>query len=90
MIISVPDIDTIVKTIRTEDLPKKWRSFEAYSKLQAIGSNWYNSKETLMLKVPSAIIPCEYNYIINTEHPDFMNNVHLVRTEAYFWDERLL
>ncbi len=90
MIVSVPDTDTIIKTIRTDDLPKKWRTLDAYSKLQTIGSEWYNSKETLMLKVPSAIIPYEYNYIINTEHPDFMNNVHLVRTESYFWDERLL
>ncbi|ASS49506.1 MAG: hypothetical protein A3D31_02685 [Candidatus Fluviicola riflensis] len=90
MIISVPDSDHLVKTISTTDLPKNWRQFEAYSRLQEIGSNWCNSKETLILKVPSAVIPQEYNYVINTEHPDFRGNVKLVRTESYFWDERLL
>ncbi len=58
--------------------------------LQKIGSDWINSLETLMLKVPSAVIPYEYNFIINTEHPAFNNKVHLARTEEYFWDSRLL
>lgn len=90
MIISVPDSDIMVKTIKTSDLPKNWRRFEAYTKLQQIGSDWINSRETLLLKVPSAVIPHEYNYIINTEHPDFKDNVVLTRTEEYFWDDRLL
>lgn len=90
MIISVTVSDNMVKTLKTNDLPKNWRLFEAYTKLQKIGSDWFNSKETLLLKVPSAVIPHEYNYIINTDHPDFKKNVKLIRTEGYFWDERLL
>lgn len=90
MIISVPDTESMIKTIGTNALPENWREFEAYSKLQEIGSDWISSKETLILKVPSAVIPQEYNYVINTEHPDFKKNVLLVRTENYFWDERLL
>ncbi|HLP53705.1 MAG TPA: RES family NAD+ phosphorylase [Fluviicola sp.] len=90
MIISVPDSDRLVKTLKTTDLPLNWRQFEAYSKLQEIGSDWITRRETLILKVPSAVIPQEYNYIINTEHPDFKKNVKLVQTEDYFWDERLL
>jgi RES domain-containing protein len=90
MILSVADSDHLIKTISTSDLPKNWRQFEAYSKLQEIGSAWISNKETLILKVPSVVIPQEYNYIINTEHADFKENVLLVRTENYFWDERLL
>ena len=44
---------------------------------------------SMVLKVPSAIVPKEYNFIINTKHPDFIDKVSLVRTEDYFWDERL-
>lgn len=90
MIISVPDSDNIVKKIEPNDLPKNWRLFESYTKLQNIGSDWFNSKYTLLLKVPSAVIPSEYNYLINTEHPDFKENVKIIGTEEYFWDERLL
>lgn len=90
MTLSVPDSENMIKTVKTNDLPENWRKLEAYSKLQEIGSKWIQSKKTLMLRVPSAVIPQEQNYIINTEHSDFKKKVKLVRTEEYFWDERLL
>ncbi len=90
MIISIADDDYLTKQIQLKDLPIDWRSLAAYSVLQNIGSDWYNSRESLVLKVPSAVIPLEYNYMINTEHPDFPSKVSLVRSEDYFWDSRLL
>ena len=90
MIISIADSDTLVKNLTTNELPDNWRKFEAYPALQNIGSEWHTSRETLILKVPSAVIPYEHNYIINTEHEDFNANVQLVSTEDYFWDDRLL
>jgi len=90
MVISIDDDDHLVKQIHIRDLPTNWRLFAAYSNLQNIGSDWYTSQESLILKVPSAIIPLEYNYVINTEHPEFTTKVSLVRTEEYFWDSRLL
>ncbi len=90
MVISIADDDHLIKQIQSKDLPADWRTLAGYYALQKIGSNWYNSQETVVLKVPSAIIIYEYNYIINTEHPDFGPNVQLVRTEDYFWDSRLL
>lgn len=90
MVISIADDDYLIKQIQRSDLPPNWRSLAGYPILQGIGSAWYNSQESLILKVPSAIIVYEYNYVINTEHPDFSRNVQLVRTEDYFWDSRLL
>lgn len=90
MIIYVADQDHLVKTLLIKELPKNWKKFTAYSELQDIGSSWYINKESLLLKVPSSIIPEEYNYLINTEHSDFSENVKLVRAENYFWDDRLL
>lgn len=90
MIISISDSNTLIKNVMTNELPDNWRKFEAYSELQTLGSAWYSSRETLILKVPSAVIPYEHNYIINTEHGEFDANVKPVRTEDYFWDDRLL
>lgn len=90
MVISVSDSDELVKTIKTKDLPTDWRLFKAYPELQQIGSDWYSSQESLLLRVPSAVIPYEYNYVINVNHPDFKDNVKLIRQEDYFWDDRLL
>ena len=89
MVISIADDDYLVKQIQIKDLPKDWRSIAAYPNLQSIGSEWYTSRTTLVLKIPSAVISLEYNYVINTEHPDFLSKVSLVRLEDYFWDPRL-
>lgn len=90
MVISVADEEQLVSQIRLKDLPKNWRSIAAYPVLQQIGSDWYTRNESLLLKVPSAVIIQECNYLINTKHPDFNGKVSLVRTEDYFWDDRLL
>ncbi len=90
MVISIADEDYLFKQIKINDLPSNWRTIAAYSALQKLGSDWYSRQETLILKIPSAIIPFEYNYILNTEHSAFNKNVRLVRTENYFWEERLL
>jgi RES domain-containing protein len=89
-VISIADDDSLLTRIRIKDLPENWRTFDAYSLLQGIGAEWYAEQRSLILKVPSAVIPHEYNYVINTEHPGFYRNVLLVRTEDYFWDNRLL
>ncbi|MBC6399425.1 MAG: RES family NAD+ phosphorylase [Ekhidna sp.] len=90
MIISIADEQQLYSEIKIASLPANWRKIAAYSDLQKIGSKWYKSKSSLILKAPSAIIPYEYNYIINTEHPDFAKNVRSVGIEDYFWDDRLL
>lgn len=90
MIISIADEEQLLISVSQVNLPENWRGIIAYSKLQEIGSNWYKSRQSLILKVPSAIISQEYNYLINTKHPNFLSKVSLVRTEKYFWDERLI
>jgi RES domain-containing protein len=89
MVIFISDDDSLVHQLRISELPADWRSLRAYSTLQEIGARWYSSQQTLILKVPSAVIPFEYNYIINTKHPDFASKIKLVGSEDYFWDERL-
>ncbi len=89
MIISIADEEDLIDRVPIEKLPNNWRSFESYYKLQLIGSKWYKEQDSLVLKVPSAVIPKEYNYIINTKHPLFLEKVSLLRNEEYFFDERL-
>ena len=89
MIISIADEENLFTSVLQADLPGNWRSMSSYPALQQIGSKWYRNNQSLVLKVPSAIIFNEYNYLINTKHPDYNEKVSLVRTEDYFWDERL-
>jgi RES domain-containing protein len=63
----IPDTTPILEIT---DLPANWQEVAAYPILQKIGLKWLKAMEYPVLKVPSAIIPVEYNYLINPEHPD--------------------
>jgi RES domain-containing protein len=84
-----PDEPDLIEQIPISSLPKDWKNLVAYPVLQEIGSKWYNSKKSLILQVPSAIISQEFNFLINTTHPLF-SKVKIIKIEDYFWDDRLL
>lgn len=53
------------------------------------GHEWYHNKTSVVLRVPSVIIPYENNYVINTTHPD-MNMVKVDKIELFHrFDPRL-
>jgi len=52
-------------------LPKDWQADSPPEKLKDIGKKWANNQISAVLKVPSAIIPTECNYVLNPNHPDF-------------------
>jgi len=79
-----------IQKIQAKDLGNNWRTSRAYAELRERGSKWYKKQNALVLSVPSAVIPQEENFIINTVHPDFKKAVKLVKTEDFLWDERLL
>ena len=89
LVISIKD-KTQIKEVNIENLPANWKTIEAYIDLQEIGSQWYNTNETLILRVPSVIITQEFNYIINTKHPLFKKNIVLKSKEDFNWDKRLI
>jgi RES domain-containing protein len=38
---------------------------------QTLGDFWFDSGETAVLEVASAVLPNEHNYLLNPSHPDF-------------------
>ncbi len=55
--------------LEVKDLPANWQDVSAYPTLQKIGLDWLRARKYPILKVPSAIIPVEYNYLINPDYP---------------------
>jgi RES domain-containing protein len=49
-------------------LPLDWR--ERHRVTQRMGDRWLASRETPLARVPSAIMPHTWNYLLNPEHPD--------------------
>ena len=77
-----------VETIAIEELPENWKSFESLYKTQQMGDKWARSLTSPILKVPSSIIPTEFNFLINPLHPDF-KLIKLLKSDAFVLDMRI-
>jgi RES domain-containing protein len=76
------------KEVRIEDLPRHWRGYPAPIELARLGGEWAKAKETLLLFVPSVVVPKERNVLLNSSHPG-MSDVSVVDVENYSFDARL-
>ena len=87
MVIQIPDTIRIT-TIHPDSLPTDWFAFTNYAQSQLLGENWLLSGQTAVLRVPSAIVTQEWNYLLNPVHPDF-SKIRLIRTEPFIFDPRI-
>ena len=83
--IQVPDGE--FQDIKLSKLKEHWQQHINYT--QWIGDQFISSNQNLYLKVPSAIVPQEHNFLINPLHKDF-KKVKIVGSELLELDKRLL
>src|SRR5437879_591330 len=69
MIIEIQFSPTLVLT--PARLPHHWKQLPAPKPNAAVGDNWVKSGKSAILKLPSAIVSEEFNYLINLLHPHF-------------------
>jgi RES domain-containing protein len=86
--IEVPD-DASSDQIGVDDLPKAWNEVEDHPACASFGDLWIRDGRALVLRVPSALIPNESNYLINPRHPDAAR-VRIVAVHSFSFDPRLL
>ena len=67
--VNVPE--SLVTAVDLAALPSNWRQYPSPQEVRAIGDSWLDAKRSAVLKVPSALVAVEYNYVINPQHPDF-------------------
>ena len=83
--IQVPD-GASVETIVPADLPERWHADLAVT--QRRGREWTESRRTLVLGVPSAIVPEESNALVNPAHPKW-KDVEMRVLRAFHYDRRM-
>lgn len=69
-------------------LPAGWRSFPPGSGTQRLGDEWLASGSSAALRVPSAVVPREFNVLVNPRHRDF-SKLDVLDIEAWGIDPRL-
>jgi len=69
------------------ELPDDWRTPD-HPACRAAGDRWARRGDTAVLRVPSAIVPIESNYLINPQHPE-TGTIRVVARHAFAFDPRL-
>lgn len=76
-------------TLDISDLPDNWNKYPEPNVLKQIGNSFLDRNEHLLLKVSSALVPEEFNYLMNPLHPK-ADKVKITNTSSFNFDERLL
>lgn len=85
--IEFPDNIPLLELTRSE-LPMDWNVFPHSHNTQLMGDRFVASNKYAVMKVPSAIVQGEFNYLINPLHPE-NKDIIIKETEPFQFDSRL-
>ena len=87
LVIDVPDA-IAMEEVPVAQLPMGWEKASRYALCQPLGDTWYERRQAAVLRVPSSIVPQEFNYILHTRHPDF-KRIRIMAREEFSFDSRI-
>lgn len=76
-----------IKEVNLKDLTVRWTRHPPIKETQKIGDNFIDANTTFVLKVPSAVVKGDYNYLINLHHPHF-KNISIKEITAFPFDQK--
>ncbi|REC95245.1 RES family NAD+ phosphorylase [Kushneria indalinina] len=80
--------DSILR-VGAESLPDNWQEAPAPAETAELGDGWLASGQSLALALPSVVVPREFNYMLNPEHPLFDQAVASAEPLTFQPDSRL-
>ncbi len=69
-------------------LLENWSVSPPQLEIQRIGDEWAEAQASVVLKVPTSVLPVEFNYLINIRHPRF-TKIKLGKPQPFTFDKRL-
>lgn len=85
--ILIPD-DLEVLELNVLELDEDWNSFPDPVATQKIGDSFIQNKRSCVLKIPSAVVKGDFNFMINPNHKDF-ERINISSQEDFPIDNRL-
>ena len=79
--------DVPITRIKASELASNWRTTPPPESLAEIGTRWTVARSSLVLAVPSAIIPEDLNYLLNPLHPQF-KRIRIGQPKSFSFDPR--
>lgn len=71
-------------------LPDDWQEYPAPLSLRSIGDAFIVASKTPLMRVPSVIVPQEYNVMLNPAHPAIAAAQRLPELQPFLFDARIL
>ncbi|ORM71122.1 RES family NAD+ phosphorylase [Pantoea rwandensis] len=85
--IDIPDEQ--IQDTDMQQIPENWSDEDAPQELAAYGDAWCFTNSSIALRVPSALSPVEYNFLLNPQHPDFYGIAQKAEAIPFRFDRRL-
>jgi RES domain-containing protein len=85
--IDLPD-DIAIRQIAEADLSKNWNLFPPSDETMKIGDRFVENNKFCVLKVPSAVVEGDHNYLINPDH-SLANGIRVLHIKKFLFDRRL-
>jgi len=85
--INIPKSIT-AQVLSEKELPSNWNDFPHTYKTQKLGDLFITNNVYCILKVPSAVVKGDYNYLINPHHRDF-KKIKISKMYKFPFDRRL-
>ena len=80
------DENLILPVEEFRSLPANWSDSPPPLEIQRIGDEWASGNSSVVLKVPTSVVPVEFNYLINIRHSEF-SKVRLGEPKTFTFDE---
>ena len=80
--------DDSVLEIALKALPPHWQLQADDARVKQIGDDFVKEQKFLCMKVPSAIVPSEFNYVLNPGHSRF-SEIKMLEIKDFVFDNRL-
>jgi RES domain-containing protein len=71
VVIPVTFDSDLIRDVNVEKLPVGWNAYPAPAAVVGIGDEWLRSRRSAVLRVPSALVVRESNFLLNPAHADF-------------------
>lgn len=89
-LLSIEITEDLLTQVAIDKLSDDWKDPSPPDSTQSLGEAWLQAGSSVGLRVPSVIVPSEFNVIVNPMHPTFPALLESVRAEPMVFDSRLI
>ena len=70
------------------ELPAGWDNIPYGQSAQKFGDRWLKDEHYAVLRIPSVVVPVEFNYVLNPAHRNF-DKIEISRSKKVIFDPRI-